>query len=219
MGLLEMEKISMAMLICRRVSLLRNSKPSVRWSSSIRPLAKLDTRVEDEINQGQVKPKSHHGIFNRGVSQLPEKLLNAISKIVEDISDKSLLQESRKLNNHLIFKKPPLSPDDMNAIRMETEQEVRNSILMKDISQYSSKDQKKLTDSMKYKATKRFFQKAHKWRAVNYNESSSIQYLVARVAPNYGSLSYVFQEISQRDPNFRPYSLFDFGSGVGTVIW
>lgn len=54
---------------------------------------------------------------------------------------------------------------------------------------------------------------------MNYDESSSIHYLVARVAPNYGSLSYVFQEMSRRDPDFKPHSLFDFGSGIGTVIW
>ena len=88
-----------------------------------------------------------------------------------------------------------------------------------EISNFSSKDQKRLTDSLKYRTNKRFFEKAYKWRAVNYDESSSIQYLVARVAPNYGQLSYVFQEISLRDPDFKPHSLFDFGSGIGTVIW
>jgi len=185
----------------------------------MRPLVKLDAQVEDDVDQRGVKPKNHRGIFNRGVSRLPEKLLNAISKTIESMSNKSLLQESKKLNNHLIFKKPPLSADDIDAIKRSIEMEIHGDSSLDDLSHFSSKDQKRLTDSLKYKARKRFCEKAYRWRAVNYDESSSIHYLVARVAPNYGSLSYVFQEMSRRDPDFKPHSLFDFGSGIGTVIW
>lgn len=114
----------MVLLICRRLSLFGNSRPGLRWVGSMRPLVKLDAQVEDDVDQRGVKPKNHRGIFNRGVSRLPEKLLNAISKTIESMSNKSLLQESKKLNNHLIFKKPPLSADDIDAIKRSIEMEI-----------------------------------------------------------------------------------------------
>ena len=74
-------------------------------------------------------------------------------------------------------------------------------------------------DSRRHKIAKRFFEKTYKWKAVNYDDATSIHYLVARVAPNFASLSYIFREMSLRDPDFKPRSLFDFGSGIGTVTW
>ena len=119
-------KASMDLFICRRLSLLKlNSKPtSIRLFGSVRPLVKLDVKLENEINDGEVKARKHHGVFNRGVSRLPDKLMAAIGKIVQDLPDKNLLQEARKLNNHLIFKKPQLTDDEMNAIKLNIETEI-----------------------------------------------------------------------------------------------
>lgn len=61
-------------------------------------------------------------------------------------------------------------------------------------------------------------QQTYNWRPIDYeNKHVCHQYLLSRIAPEYNVVKTIFNEILQRDPNFAPQSLFDFGSGVGTV--
>ena len=94
-----------------------------------------------------------------------------------------------------------------------------NSILFALDLKPTPEDEKIFLDSIQRKATIAYNQKAYKWKAVNYDNTNSIVYLLARVAQDYASLVRVFQEIKKRQPGFKPQSLFDFGSGVGSVIW
>lgn len=57
------------------------------------------------------------------------------------------------------------------------------------------------------------------WKPIQYTTYLGKQYLLDRMAPEYAILNKIFSEISQRYPDFKPHSLFDFGSGVGTVTW
>ncbi|EFN75915.1 Protein RSM22-like protein, mitochondrial [Harpegnathos saltator] len=43
--------------------------------------------------------------------------------------------------------------------------------------------------------------------------------MVGRTVQNYAVLSKILNEINVRDENFKPQTLFDFGSGLGTVMW
>lgn len=61
-------------------------------------------------------------------------------------------------------------------------------------------------------------QRTYNWKPIDFNnEHVCHQYLVSRIAPEYNVIRLIFNEILQRDPNFAPESLFDFGSGIGTV--
>lgn len=61
-------------------------------------------------------------------------------------------------------------------------------------------------------------QRTYNWKPINFhNQHVCHQYLLARIAPEYNVLKTIFNEIRQRDPNFAPKSLFDFGSGICTV--
>ncbi|KAJ8959291.1 hypothetical protein NQ318_021976 [Aromia moschata] len=53
---------------------------------------------------------------------------------------------------------------------------------------------------------------------MDYNAYNSVLYLMARFVPEYAVLIKILGEISSRDPEFKPRSLFDFGSGVGPPI-
>lgn len=44
-------------------------------------------------------------------------------------------------------------------------------------------------------------------------------YLLARAPAEYAVLTKIFSEIVNLDKDFAPRSLFDYGSGVGTVTW
>ncbi|KAF4530487.1 hypothetical protein B566_EDAN018573, partial [Ephemera danica] len=57
------------------------------------------------------------------------------------------------------------------------------------------------------------------WKAIEYDAHTCLQYLVTRVAPEFAILNRVFAELTTRLPNFKPQTVFDFGSGVGSVAW
>jgi hypothetical protein len=61
--------------------------------------------------------------------------------------------------------------------------------------------------------------KGYKWRPIEYEGRTCLQYLAGRVGADYSILRRIFAEFTARVPNFRPKSIFDFGSGVGTVPW
>jgi ribosomal protein RSM22 (predicted rRNA methylase) len=58
-----------------------------------------------------------------------------------------------------------------------------------------------------------------KWKPMEYTENSCLVYMVARMAPEFAAISRVFGELTKWAPQFVPRTLFDFGSGVGSVPW
>lgn len=69
------------------------------------------------------------------------------------------------------------------------------------------------------KAKKILKQNIYNWQPINFDKLTSLTYLVGRGVQNYAVLRKIFNEIKSRDKDFRPKTLFDFGSGVGTVMW
>ncbi|XP_023930344.1 methyltransferase-like protein 17, mitochondrial, partial [Lingula anatina] len=61
--------------------------------------------------------------------------------------------------------------------------------------------------------------RGNNWRPMKYNQHQSMVYMVARLDREYADLVRVFHEIKARDPEFKPGTLFDFGSGTGSVMW
>lgn len=59
----------------------------------------------------------------------------------------------------------------------------------------------------------------YNWAPIHYDTYTSLSYLVNRSMPEYSVLYKIFNEIVDNDKNFTPKTLFDFGSGTGTVMW
>lgn len=68
-------------------------------------------------------------------------------------------------------------------------------------------------------ARKLFKQLCYNWNPIEYDKYTSLSYLVNRSVPEYSILYKIFAEIKAKDTNFVPNTLFDFGSGIGTVMW
>lgn len=60
-------------------------------------------------------------------------------------------------------------------------------------------------------------QRIYEWNPIEYTSYVGKQYLIRRMPAEYAALNKIFAEISSRCPDFKPHSLLDFGSGVGTV--
>lgn len=82
----------------------------------------------------------------------------------------------------------------------------------------SEKQQMKFDRFINNRIEKLVAQRTYNWKSIDFNNQHVChQYLLSRIAPEYNVIQMIFNEIQQRDPNFAPRSLFDFGSGIGTV--
>ena len=217
----------------------------IRWMSTpFRPKVVLDQQLKEQLTDSSLNAKArrHPGIVHLKTVRLPDSFYDAVNKVVTDRSLKDLTRRASELNNHLVFKKPPLTDEDLEQVRAAVNRKVvqkfsgrgepfESSIrfrfthqpvlipLSADVDGLTSEEQKSLNDAMREESRKQFQKTAYKWRSVVYNPENAMLYLVARAAPDYASVLRVLSEISSRDPDFQPHSLFDFGSGVGTVLW
>lgn len=57
----------------------------------------------------------------------------------------------------------------------------------------------------------------YNWKPIQYTRYKAIQYLTSRFTEEYGIMTKILAELHKRVPDFEPKTLFDFGSGVGTV--
>lgn len=61
--------------------------------------------------------------------------------------------------------------------------------------------------------------KKAEYKVIRYNKRESTAYAASRIPSSYGATLRVFHEISRREPDFKPETLLDFGSGTGMAVW
>ena len=99
-----------------------------RWlSTANRPVAILEEQVEENLSKNEISVKKHPGVFNRGVVRLPDELKMAVDRVIADKSADNLVENGRELNNHIIYKKPPLSQEQLNQLKLECQEKVVSS--------------------------------------------------------------------------------------------
>lgn len=97
-------------------------------SSSSRPVAKFDENLEEIVNTSKISKdrKSNRltGVFDRRPVQLPRLLKEAVDNIIKKTSDGNLFENAKNLNDHLVFKKPPLTSSKLKEIESQCTQKV-----------------------------------------------------------------------------------------------
>lgn len=61
--------------------------------------------------------------------------------------------------------------------------------------------------------------KRNEYKVIRYNKRESAAYAASRIPSSYGATLRVFHEISRCEPDFKPETLLDFGSGTGMAVW
>lgn len=84
---------------------------------------------------------------------------------------------------------------------------------------YSEEDIDLLNKGVRRQVNKVLKERTYNWQPVDYTEHISRVYLWSRFVPDYAVLVKVLEEIYKQLPDFKPHSVFDFGSGIGTAIW
>ncbi|XP_031555967.1 methyltransferase-like protein 17, mitochondrial [Actinia tenebrosa] len=57
------------------------------------------------------------------------------------------------------------------------------------------------------------------YKVIRYDVRESTAFGASRIPASYGATLRVIHEISRREPDYKPETLMDFGSGTGTVLW
>ena len=77
-----------------------------------------------------------------------------------------------------------------------------------------------IEDKIEADYKKKISKRSHRWKPVEYDSEAAWSYFIGtKAAYDFATLKTVFNEIRKRDQKFKPNTLFDFGSGVGTVTW
>ncbi|KAG8239594.1 hypothetical protein J437_LFUL019194 [Ladona fulva] len=171
----------------------------------------------DGVNE-ETNPKKHPGIMALKSIEVPNKLLLAITNVFKDQPISVLSKNAELLRNYLHSRKPPLESGQLRQLIGETGKLVEQEDGI-DLTTLTDEEKAHLSKIRKSKVKKIVNQKVYNWSSIRYDDQSSRTYLLARSAAEFAVLFKVFSEIKLMYPNFSPKTLFDFGSGIGTVSW
>lgn len=129
------------------------------------------------------------------------------------MSLKEIKESAQKIHNHLKGRYPPVQEAKLYEKLLKVEEKLNTSKRDERISVEDIDFQKDT------KARKILKQNVYNWQPINFDNLTCVTYMVARVAQNYAVSRRILNEIKARDKDFKPQTLFDFGSGLGTVIW
>lgn len=179
----------------------------------------VDPTLKENFEAKVFKPRKHPGTTRIKIASIPPDIQNAIKLILDDAGARALYQESVKLSNYIRSRHLPPEEGEIN----EKAQKMHDTISKK---VYSTIDRELTEDEQKFyeqKVQNKVFsvlkKNVYRWGNIAYDKPTSLQYLMSRAAPEYAVLVRVLDEINKFNPDYKPRSFFDFGSGVGTGTW
>lgn len=194
-------------LHCVYFSLHKNLQ---RCISSVKYVAELQAGIEEQIKSHEMKPKKQPGTRRIGYVPLPEQLIKAVEKLTPDFNSQ-MFDQAKRLNNQLSSRRPAIEREEY-ITRAEL-------LLAKKFRGNPEEFTQKQIEAVGMKVKNKLKQEVGRWKPVEYDEHNSKVYLLARLAPNFAVISWVFSEIKHSVPSFVPKTFLDFGSGVGSAIW
>lgn len=130
----------------------------------------------------------------------------------KQVSSSEIKASAQKLLNHLNNRHLPIQEAKLHDKLLKVEERLNvNSNKKIHIEDVDFSKNRKAKNILK--------QSIYNWQPINFDKLTCLTYMVGRAAQNYTVLSKILNEIRVRDNDFTPQTLFDFGSGLGTVIW
>ncbi|KAJ0169801.1 hypothetical protein K1T71_014407 [Dendrolimus kikuchii] len=178
----------------------------------------IDPTVRDSFDAKEYKPRKHPGTARIKIASIPPDIQKAIKIIFQDTGAKSLYQESVNLRNYLRSRHLPPEQKDIDKKAADIHEKIsKNFVHLQDTLNHEEfeKENKKMQVTM-FNVLKK---NVYRWANIDYDKSTCLQYLMSRSAAEYAILLRVLDEIHRMNPDYKPRSFFDFGSGVGTGTW
>lgn len=126
------------------------------------------------------------------------------------------MEDAAGLYRHLNGRHPPPEQELINLKYSEVSKSLYNN--SKYMTALDGSDEE-MQEKMHHDTVKILKRKVHPWAPIQYDKYRGLMYMVARGSHDYAILYRILLEIKERDPGFKPKTLLDFGSGIGTVSW
>uniref|UniRef100_A0A8C2K4P9 Ribosome assembly protein METTL17, mitochondrial n=1 Tax=Cyprinus carpio TaxID=7962 RepID=A0A8C2K4P9_CYPCA len=150
--------------------------------------------------------RKHPGVTNLKTVRLPEQLQVAAQSVLKNV--KSLSEKAHKLSNFLWSRKRAT----------ETSQLREKAVLLE--KKFLEQERDIHTEArIRKRVLSELRRTTYHRTPLRYDEDLGLVYMAARLAGGYAGVLRALNEIKKRDPVFVPYSLLDFGSGLGTGTW
>uniref|UniRef100_A0A671RND9 Ribosome assembly protein METTL17, mitochondrial n=1 Tax=Sinocyclocheilus anshuiensis TaxID=1608454 RepID=A0A671RND9_9TELE len=188
---------------CSRCYVALCLKEAQRCQSSAAPLEQAD------FLKGAPHRK-HPGVTNLKTVRLPEQLQGAAQSVLKSAEVKSLTERAHKLSSFLWSRKRAIESSQLRekAILLE------KKFLEQERDIHTGDD-----CALKTRVLSELRRTTYHRTPLRYDEDLGLVYMAARLAGGYAAVLRALNEIKKRDPLFVPYSLLDFGSGLGTCTW
>ncbi|XP_071958102.1 ribosome assembly protein METTL17, mitochondrial-like isoform X2 [Antedon mediterranea] len=186
-----------------------------RYSTAV-TVKKHQTTMDENVdtNSSTFVHRKHPGILKCRNVQLPVSLQESITVLLAKYPVHELKDQTQFLVNYLASRKRPVEDTELrkHAIKPENEFATNSN---SDYIPDRPKDIKKRKTIVMNKLKRSIYH----WQTITYNEMVSVAYLMGRFAANYAAIYRAFNEIKQREPDFFPEAILDFGSGLCTSVW
>lgn len=180
----------------------------------------LDVDVANGLKNGSLKARHHPGSFRIKPVSLPEPLIQAVETIVKAYPWKSLSRDAQSLNQYIWSRHTATEDGEYKHKLKEVEERIRSRSSVDPLApEIPEKERKRLLDSLESKVHWWMKKEVYNWKAIDYDPYKSAMYLAVRLAPDFAALVKIMAEMKQRDPDFAPLTMLDFGSGVGSGMW
>lgn len=182
---------------------------------SVKPKAVLDDATSTLLSNEEIKYRNHPGVIKPRTPMFPTWASKEIHNILKEkqIVLKQVNESVKKLTRHLTGRHPPLEQIALQEKLKKVEERLNTNRLDKKISI------KDIDFRQNTKARNILKQNVYNWQPINFDKFTCLTYLVGRGVQNYAVAHRILDEIKARDKDFKPKTLFDFGSGIGTVMW
>uniref|UniRef100_A0A8C2K053 Ribosome assembly protein METTL17, mitochondrial n=1 Tax=Cyprinus carpio TaxID=7962 RepID=A0A8C2K053_CYPCA len=159
--------------------------------------------------------RKHPGVTNLKTVRLPEQLQVAAQSVLKRADVKSLSEKAHKLSNFLWSRKRATETSQLRekAVLLE------KKFLEQERDIHTDGIDRKLEARIRKRVLSELRRTTYHRTPLRYDEDLGLVYMAARLAGGYAGVLRALNEIKKRDPVFVPYSLLDFGSGLGTGTW
>ncbi|KAJ8705730.1 hypothetical protein PYW08_012776 [Mythimna loreyi] len=179
----------------------------------------VDPNLKDNFDAKVFKPRKHPGTTRIKIAAIPPDIQNAIKLILDDAGAKALYQDSISLSNYIRSRHLPPEEGEIDEKAQKYHDAISRKVYAKIDRELTEDEQKFWETKVKNKVFSALKKNVYRWGNIAYDKPTSLQYLMSRAAPEYAVLVRVLDEISKFNPDYKPRSFFDFGSGVGTGTW
>ncbi|XP_066992180.2 ribosome assembly protein METTL17, mitochondrial [Anabrus simplex] len=181
-------------------------------------LVELERSVGESLESNKLKARHHPGVLKDRTVHFPKRIAQAIQTVIRDKPVKALRVEGASLARYLNARHLPLEEEELRAKQVDAQLSVERKYGV-DGSRLSEKERELFRVRYQGQIQKLVKHRTYPWQPIQYNAHQSLVYLVGRAAADYAVVHFVLSEMRLKLPEFKPRTLLDFGSGVGTVTW